>query len=194
MNNVFIFKLIEDTVAPKNDKVVGILINFEEANIRLSNHNFGISEQWWDFRFNIAKSPANTQSTWKNSMWSQYNLSLSTLTHDRCILVNLATTLKNSLHFNRVCWLMIIWKRENLFASINRQHSPTITCVCYITNIINNECDNCARSRSFNITYLLLLANCKLNKQLFSLSKPVSNCLNRFFWEAVIFDDLLSRS
>lgn len=170
---------------------MGILIDFEKAHIRLCDYDFWISKKSRNFRLDITESSTNTQSTRKNSMWSQNYLSLTTLTHHWCILVNLPTTFKNSLHFNWVCWLMIIWKCQNLFASRNRQHRSTITCICGVTNIVYYESDDCTRSWSLNIAYFLFLTECKFNKKFFSFRKAISNRLNWFPWETVVFDNLL---
>lgn len=81
MNNVFVLKLIEDTITSKHNKVMGALIDFEETHIRLCDYDFWISKKSRNFRLDITESPTNTQSTGKNSMWSQNYLSLATLTH-----------------------------------------------------------------------------------------------------------------
>jgi len=171
---------------------MGILIDFEEAHIRLWYYDFWISKKSRNFRLDITEGPTNTQSAGKNSMWSQNYLSLATLTHHWCILVNLPPTFKNSLNFNWVCRLMIVWKCQNLFASRNWQHRSTITCICCVANIVYYKSDDSTRSWSLNISYFLLLTKCKFNKKFFSFRKSISNRLDWFPWEAVVFYNLLS--
>ena len=87
---------------------MGILVNFEIANVRLCYHHFWIAQELRDLSFNVAKCPTNTQSPWKNSMWPQNNLSVALLAKHRSVLVYLTATLKNALNFNWVGRLMII--------------------------------------------------------------------------------------
>ena len=191
MHDIFVLKLIEDAIASEYNKVVRVLIDFEKAYVRLCYHNFRIAKELWNFCFDVAESSTNTQPSGENSMRAQNNLSLTPLTHYWCILVNLTSTIKNSLNLNRVSWFMIIWQSENLFSTWDRQHRSTVACVCYVTNIVNYKRNYCTRTWSFNITNLLFLTESKLNEQFLSFCKAVSNCLNRILREAIVFNDLI---
>lgn len=134
---ILIFKFVKNTVAAQRYKIVSVLIQFEFTNIRISNNNFWITKQGRNLCFNISKRSANTESARENSVWTQYYLSLSTLSNHWGILIDLSTTFQNSVNFYWVSWFVIIWKCDYLFTSLRRENSPTVTRIANITNIID---------------------------------------------------------
>lgn len=60
VNNVFVFKLVKNTIASQHNKVMVILIYFKETYIRIGYNNFWIAQKIRYFCFNISKSSTNT--------------------------------------------------------------------------------------------------------------------------------------
>jgi len=72
---------------------VSALIDLEKTNIRLSNNYFWVAQKLRYFSFDITESPTNAQTSRKNSVRSKNYLGLATLSHHRCILVDLTSTI-----------------------------------------------------------------------------------------------------
>jgi len=130
-------------------------------------------------------------------MRTYYNLTgliqYSGLRDNLRILINSAIISYNALHFNIICWFVVIRELYDLFASILRQYSPWISSISDITHIINNEAYSGARAWFIKFLPWLFkfLGLGKFKKQLLCLCKTGSNCLNRPLWEVVILNDQL---
>ena len=111
MNGIFAREFIKDSVTANHDKVM-IILDFEGCNVRISDHHIGITFVLFLLSLDISNGPGDGEAAREHSMGTIYYLFTGftqgwvRLDYLR-VLVNSATILDDSFHFNLVGWLMI---------------------------------------------------------------------------------------
>jgi hypothetical protein len=137
-------------------------VNFKWHYIWISYNYIIIASQLSILRFNISKSSRYWQSSWEHSMRSKHYLRLR-IFHalvsllDRCILVNSAIVVEDSIHLILFHWLMVLRKTSNFPASFRWKNSSTITSIANITHVINDQTNDCTRATSIYFTNITSL-------------------------------------
>ena len=85
---------------------------------------------------------------------------------------------------------MIIWKCQDLLATVDRHDCTTVTSVRDIANIIDDQHTRRTTARPFDLTDFSLLAQCKIQVQFLGLSETIPDCWDRIMRETIIFNYL----
>ena len=140
---VLILKLVKDTITPKHHEVLLTRLHTEVANIRLGNHNVWVAEELRCFRLDIAKGATDAQTAGEHSVRTQNNLRLLGRGHNRSVLVDLPTIFEDPVHLDRIGRLVVVGEGQDLAATSDRHHGTTVSRICHIANIVNNEHRGC---------------------------------------------------
>ena len=114
MDAILILELVKDTVTAKHHKVLLTWLHPKVTDIRVSDYDVLITEKMRGFCLDIAKGSADTETAWKDSVRTKYNLRLLRHGDNRSILVDLPSVLENSVNLDRVCRLVVIRNGQDL--------------------------------------------------------------------------------
>lgn len=82
---------------------------------------------------------------------------------------------------------MIVRERDNCLTSIGGHDSSAITCVGYITHIVDYQSDYRTRAGLVNFTSSYLLGFSVLKEKSFTLMKAISDSFERVLREIFVF-------
>ena len=168
MNCIFTWEFIIDSIASNNYEIM-VVFDFKSSHIWVSDDYVYISVIFSYFCLNITDGSGYWKPSWKDSMRSINNLftcfskSRISLNYLR-ILVNPSSVIYNSFHLYLFGGFVICREQEQFFTSICRHYGSTISSVCAVAHVVNDQNDYSTTSWPINISGFLLLTLSKFKE------------------------------
>ena len=176
-NKFLVVDFVKNSIRGNSNEVM-IFCDFKAFDFWNCNDYIRIATKLFDFCFYVAKSSWDTKSTWHHSMRANYILlflirrSIYQTWYICLCLINLASSIKNTLLFCFFCWFMIYWHRNCSISSFKRKYSTRISNIRYITHFTNDKNHNRTWTRSI---YDTRISKIDWSKFFFSFSESILN-------------------
>jgi len=149
VNTLLVVQSLKDSIA-SNHKEIEVILQFETANLGVTDNNVRISSIFLSLSFDVTKGFGYRQATWEDSQWPLHVevlfVGVSRRFGKGLRAVYFTTRSLDTNTFKLAIWLVITRARSNFGASIQRHKAAAITNIDDIGHIIDDHNDGCAGS------------------------------------------------
>ena len=140
---LFCAQSIENSITAKNNKIMSIFLYTDMVNFWINDDNVRVSIVFFKFGLAISKCPRNRQPPGYHSDRTLCNWTTWSCKHYIVVLVDLSSSLQNSLLFGFLGRFVVIWDGRKLLAVVWRHDSSRVSSICNPYIVIYYQHYNC---------------------------------------------------